>query len=68
MKRLSVNAAGDLDVFKVRMNNLPSIFHKGNRQGSASDNRLLRKLRIALLLWLIILLVTIVWFTNSPAF
>jgi hypothetical protein len=30
--------------------------------------RLLKKLRIALLFWLLSFIVTIIWFTNSPAF
>jgi hypothetical protein len=31
-------------------------------------HRLLKKLRIALLFWLLSFIITIIWFTNSPAF
>jgi hypothetical protein len=39
-----------------------------NDEDKKADNRLLRKLKIALLFWLVSLIITIIWFTNSPAF
>ena len=58
-----------MDVKWVRMNDFYSIFHgRTGKQGRDDDNRLLRKLRLALLFWLITMIITIIWFTNSPAF
>jgi hypothetical protein len=39
-----------------------------NQEDKDSDHRLLRKLKLALLFWLISLIATIIWFTYSPAF
>jgi hypothetical protein len=51
------------------MNNFFSIFQAGPlRPEKDDDNRLLKKLRIALLFWLVSLVVTIIWFSFSPAF
>jgi hypothetical protein len=39
-----------------------------NEEQKNDDNRLLKKLKIALVFWLVSQIITIIWFTNSPAF
>jgi len=37
-------------------------------QRDKDAHRLLKKLKIALLVWLLSFIITIIWFSNSPAF
>jgi len=50
------------------MDNLYSAFGKPNEEIKNEAHRLLKKLRLVLLFWLISFIITIIWFTNSPAF
>ncbi|HEY0652665.1 MAG TPA: hypothetical protein VGD65_06035 [Chryseosolibacter sp.] len=51
------------------MNSFFSIFQNGPmRPDKDDDNRLLKKLRLALLFWFISLVITAIWFSFSPAF
>jgi hypothetical protein len=65
---LKVNQEAISDVFKV-MNSFFSIFQTSPaRPERGDDNRLLKKLRLALLFWFISFIVAIIWFSFSPAF
>ncbi|HEY0742233.1 MAG TPA: hypothetical protein VGD40_12255 [Chryseosolibacter sp.] len=49
------------------MNNFFSVFQNGSvKPDKDDDNRLLKKLRIALVFWFISFVITIIWFTLSP--
>jgi hypothetical protein len=50
------------------MNNHFSVFQGGTQPQKDDDNRLLKKLRMALLFWFVSLILTIIWFSFSPAF
>jgi hypothetical protein len=50
------------------MDNLYSAWGKSNEENKDGAHRLLKKLKMALLFWLISFIITIIWFTNSPAF
>jgi hypothetical protein len=50
------------------MDNLYSALGKPNEEDKDEAHRLLKKLRLALLFWLISFIITIIWFTTSPAF
>ncbi len=39
-----------------------------SRNGDNDDHRLLKRLRMALLFWLVSFIVTAIWFTTSPGF
>lgn len=42
--------------------------NRPNGEQKNDDNRLLKRLRIALVFWLASLILTIIWFSNSSAF
>lgn len=52
------------------MENLYSAWPENSNEDNKHEEayRLLRKLKYALVFWLVAFLVTIIWFTNSPAF
>jgi hypothetical protein len=50
------------------MNNFFSVSQGGTQPQKDDDNRLLKKLRLALLFWFVSLILTIIWFSFSPAF
>jgi hypothetical protein len=52
------------------MENLYSAWPEDSKEDNRNEQayRLLRKLKYALLFWLVSFIVTIIWFTNSPAF
>jgi hypothetical protein len=45
----------------------PTMPGRPNEEEKEHNHRLLRKLRIALLFWLVSLIITIIWFSYSPA-
>ena len=59
---------GGLSAVNRGMSNFFSMFQNAPiRPDKDDDNRLLKKLRIALLFWFISFVITIIWFSFSPA-
>lgn len=51
---------------RIIMEQLRSFWN--SRNGDNDDHRLLKRLRMALLFWLVSFIVTAIWFTTSPGF
>jgi hypothetical protein len=50
------------------MENIYSAWQQNPNGEGNNAHRWLRRLRIALVFWLVSFILTVIWFTNSPAF
>lgn len=65
--RASFPLSPQLYDYQLVMQDLYSTWpHRNNEEDKRSNHRLLRRLRIALLVWLISFIATVIWFSYTP--